>query len=190
MSRRRRPKFQPQSGVPARCKGSLAAQMGQRRRADPTLSCTSAGRGLVTDEVAARVSFTVETTVLPSFALRKPWEGSSSSHDPSLSREAALSYSMVGMSRRRRPKFQPQSGVPAQCKGSLAAQMGQRRRADPTLSCTSAGRGLVTDEVAARVSFTVETTVLPSFALRKLGRVHRPRMTQTSAAKQRLCGRG
>ena len=120
----------------------------------------------------------------------KPWEGSSSSHDPSLSREAALSYSMVGMSRRRRPKFQPQSGVPARCKGSLAAQMGQRRRADPTLSCTSAGWGLVTDEVAARVSFTIETTVLPSFALRKLGRVHRPRMTQTSAAKQRLCGRG
>ena len=43
--------------------------------------------------------------------------------------------------------------------------MGQRRRADPTLSCTSARRGLSIDEVAARVSFTVETTVLPSFAL-------------------------
>ena len=31
--------------------------------------------------------------------------------------------------------------------------------------CTSARRGLTIDEVAARVSYTVETTVLPSFAL-------------------------
>jgi len=73
----------------------------------------------------------------------KPWESSSSSHDPFFSCEAALSYSMVGMSRRRRPKFQPQSGVSARCNGGVAAQMGQRRpparslrlgeRADPTL---------------------------------------------------------
>jgi len=34
-------------------------------------------------------------------------------------------------------------------------------RADPTLWCTSTRRGLTIDEVAARVSYTVETTVLP-----------------------------
>ena len=33
--------------------------------------------------------------------------------DPNFSRAAALSYSMVGMSRRRRPKIQPRSGVHA-----------------------------------------------------------------------------
>ena len=38
----------------------------------------------------------------------------------------------------------------------------------PTLRCTSARRGLAIDEVAVPVSFTVETTVLPSFALRAI----------------------
>ena len=45
-------------------------------------------------ETATPASFTVETTVLPSFALRaaagfETWEGSSSSHDPNFSRAAA-----------------------------------------------------------------------------------------------------
>jgi hypothetical protein len=38
-----------------------------------------------------------------------------------------------GMPRRRRPKIQPQSGVSSGCNGGCATQMGQRRRADPTL---------------------------------------------------------
>jgi hypothetical protein len=69
--------------------------------------------------------------------------GASLSHAPFFSREAALSYSKVGMPGPWRPKFQLRSGVSAGCDGGLAAQMGHRRpparslrlgeRADPTL---------------------------------------------------------
>ncbi len=41
------------------------------------------------------------------------WEGPSSSHGPFFSREAALSYSKVGMPGPWRPKFQLRSSVPA-----------------------------------------------------------------------------
>jgi hypothetical protein len=126
-------------------------------------------QGLTTDEVAARVSFTVETTVLLSFALSRGswiWEGPSSSHDPFFSCEAALSYSKVGMPRRRRPKFQLRSGVHA---GDAMAAVPRKwvSGGAPTLPFDARAHGvaLFIDEVAARVSFTVETTVLPSFAL-------------------------
>jgi hypothetical protein len=64
------------------------------------------------DEVAARVSFTVETTVLLSFAVREIREG----HRPRMAQDSAA---------KQRPCWR--------CNGGLAAQMGQRRRADPTL---------------------------------------------------------
>ena len=54
-----------------------------------------------------------------------------------------------GMSRRRSPKIQPRSGVPW--------------GAWPSRPCRRTA-GLLADQVATPVSFTVETTVLPSFA--------------------------
>jgi hypothetical protein len=75
------------------------------------------------------------------------WEGPSSSHGPFFSREAA---SLLEMQWRH-----------CRANGSAAARrpyLGKRAR-------YSARRGLVIVEVAARVSFTVETTVLLSFAL-------------------------
>ena len=55
----------------------------------------------------------------------------------------------------------------------------------------AAKRRPLTNEIATPAPFTVETTVLPSFAhraaacLENLGRVHRPRMTHSSAAQRR-----
>ena len=57
---------------------------------------------------------------------------------------------------------------------------------------SAAKRCPLTNEIATPVPFTVETTVLPSFVhhaaarLENLGRVHRPRMTHSPAAKRRF----
>jgi hypothetical protein len=73
------------------------------------------------------------------------------------------------MLRRRRPKFQLRSGVPA---GDAMAALPRKSVSGgaPTLpfDARAHGVGSLIDEVAARVSFTVETTVLPSFALREV----------------------
>ena len=83
---------------------------------------------------------------------------------------------MVGMSRRRRPKFQLRSSVHAgDTKAALPCKsvsgglrlVAYASESAPTLPFDARARGvaLFIDEVAARVSYTVETTVLPSFAL-------------------------
>ena len=87
------------------------------------------------------------------------WEGSSSSHDPNFSREAAFLFYAKAAS----PRKWVSGGLRLVAYASESA---------PTLGCTSAKRFLGIDEVATPVSFTVETTVLPSSrgsAIRKLG---------------------
>ena len=98
----------------------------------------------------------------------KPWEGPSSSHDPSFSRASGV---IVFQGRDRQalgvPSFSCEAASllemqwrPCRANGSATA-----RRPYPLMHECAAARGLTIDEVAARVSFTVETTVLPSFAL-------------------------
>jgi hypothetical protein len=126
------------------------------------LSCAGARPGLPIDEVEARVSFTVETTVLPSFALRaygrahRPRMAQDSAAlrlvEPTGRREAASRNPMVGMSGPWRPKFQLRSSVSARCNGGVAAQVGPRR--PPARSLRLGERGVPTlanDRAAAGV---------------------------------------
>ncbi len=73
--------------------------------------------------------------------IETPLQGTSSSHDPNFSREAAFLFYAKAAS----PRKWVSGGAPTLPFDSRAQ-----------------GVGSLIDEVAARVSFTVETTVLPS----------------------------
>jgi hypothetical protein len=81
----------------ARCDGGVAAQMGQRRRAAPTLDARAQGVNRSPMRLLAS-AFHSRDDCAPLFraaARFVSWEGSSSSHDPFFSRAAASEGSMT-----------------------------------------------------------------------------------------------
>ena len=93
-----------------------------------------------------------------------------------------MTHSSAATRRPRNPRDRQALGVPnfsrqAASKEAMAISPVQPQRMPSSI-----------DEAATRVSFTLGTTMLPSSARQRdsyFGRVHRPRMTQTSAARRR-----
>ena len=144
MPRRRRPKFQP----PRRRLCSIQRRLQPLRFASPAWQARRASgsaaarrpyplmherKAFLRNRCGCHASvFHGRDDHAPLFraaARFETWEGSSSSHDPFFSREAAFSYPMVGMPRRRRPKLQPRQRRlcsiqwrPCRANGSAAAR--------------------------------------------------------------------
>jgi len=106
------------------------------------------------DEVAARVSFTVETTVLPSFARQRDLKSRVGTARPLASHFSAA---------RRREDVDEVAArglMGAKRRGGGTVQSWDKPEVDPPIGCALS-------------------------RARAIGRVHRPRMTQDSAAKRR-----